>query len=93
MPPNETCTAKGITLHDELVDWAAAGDHVSLTLVGMDIIKINVGCIFVAPKSPLNLALVSELESSSLILKFLLLKDFLCCYTTRLSVNLLLLND
>ncbi|XP_023585742.1 HBS1-like protein isoform X2 [Trichechus manatus latirostris] len=41
MPPNETCTAKGITLHDEPVDWAAAGDHVSLTLVGMDIIKIK----------------------------------------------------
>ncbi|XP_026941670.1 HBS1-like protein isoform X5 [Sagmatias obliquidens] len=41
MPPNETCTAKGITLHDEPVDWAAAGDHVSLTLVGMDVIKIK----------------------------------------------------
>uniref|UniRef100_A0A8C5VTC9 HBS1-like protein n=1 Tax=Microcebus murinus TaxID=30608 RepID=A0A8C5VTC9_MICMU len=50
MPPNETCTAKGITLHDEPVDWAAAGDHVSLTLVGMDIIKINVGYIFCGPK-------------------------------------------
>lgn len=31
----------GITLHDEPVDWAAAGDHVSLTLTGMDIIKIK----------------------------------------------------
>lgn len=31
----------GITLHDEPVDWAAAGDHVNLTLVGMDIIKIK----------------------------------------------------
>uniref|UniRef100_A0A8C2F7A6 HBS1-like protein n=1 Tax=Cyprinus carpio TaxID=7962 RepID=A0A8C2F7A6_CYPCA len=28
MPPNETCTVKGITLHDEALDWAAAGDHV-----------------------------------------------------------------
>ncbi|XP_057594628.1 HBS1-like protein isoform X2 [Hippopotamus amphibius kiboko] len=54
MPPNETCTAKGITLHDEPVDWAAAGDHVSLTLVGMDIIKINVGCIFCDPKEPIK---------------------------------------
>ncbi|XP_007952234.2 HBS1-like protein [Orycteropus afer afer] len=54
MPPNETCTAKGITLHDEPVDWAAAGDHVSLTLVGMDIIKINVGCIFCGPKDPIK---------------------------------------
>lgn len=54
MPPNETCTAKGITLHDEPVDWAAAGDHVSLTLVGMDIIKINVGCIFCGPKEPIR---------------------------------------
>ncbi|XP_025721466.1 HBS1-like protein isoform X2 [Callorhinus ursinus] len=45
---------KGITLHDEPVDWAAAGDHVSLTLVGMDIIKINVGCIFCGPKEPIK---------------------------------------
>ncbi|TNN82536.1 HBS1-like protein [Liparis tanakae] len=41
MPPNETCTVKGITLHDEALDWAAAGDHVSLTVTGMDIIKIK----------------------------------------------------
>lgn len=54
IPPNETCTAKGITLHDEPVDWAAAGDHVSLTLVGMDIIKINVGCVFCGPKEPIK---------------------------------------
>uniref|UniRef100_A0A9L0TKL8 HBS1-like protein n=1 Tax=Equus caballus TaxID=9796 RepID=A0A9L0TKL8_HORSE len=45
---------KGITLHDEPVDWAAAGDHVSLTLVGMDIIKINVGCIFCGPREPIK---------------------------------------
>ncbi|KAJ7341956.1 hypothetical protein JRQ81_008024 [Phrynocephalus forsythii] len=54
MPPNETCTVKGIALHDEPVDWAAAGDHVSLTLTGMDIIKINVGCIFCCPKEPIK---------------------------------------
>ncbi|XP_006885072.1 PREDICTED: HBS1-like protein [Elephantulus edwardii] len=54
MPPNETCTVKGITLHDEPVDWAAAGDHVSLTLVGMDIIKINVGCVFCGPRDPIK---------------------------------------
>lgn len=54
MPPNETCTVKGITLHDEAVDWAAAGDHVSLTLTGMDIIKINVGCVFCSPVEPIK---------------------------------------
>nr|XP_033791773.1 HBS1-like protein isoform X2 [Geotrypetes seraphini] len=54
MPPNETCTVKGITLHDEAVDWAAAGDHVSLTLTGMDIIKINVGSVFCYPKEPIR---------------------------------------
>uniref|UniRef100_A0A6J0SJX7 HBS1-like protein n=1 Tax=Pogona vitticeps TaxID=103695 RepID=A0A6J0SJX7_9SAUR len=54
MPPNETCTVKGIALHDEPVDWAAAGDHVSLTLTGMDIIKINVGCVFCCPKEPIK---------------------------------------
>uniref|UniRef100_A0A8C1ML76 HBS1-like protein n=1 Tax=Cyprinus carpio TaxID=7962 RepID=A0A8C1ML76_CYPCA len=54
MPPNETCTVKGITLHDEALDWAAAGDHVSLTVTGMDIIKINVGCIFCDPKEAIR---------------------------------------
>lgn len=54
MPPNETCTVKGITLHDEPLDWAAAGDHVSLTVTGMDIIKINVGCVFCDSKEPIR---------------------------------------
>ncbi|KAK1170781.1 hypothetical protein AOXY_G7712 [Acipenser oxyrinchus oxyrinchus] len=54
MPPNETCTIKAITLHDEPIDWAAAGDHVSLTVTGMDIIKINVGCVFCDPKEPIK---------------------------------------
>ncbi|XP_026174975.1 HBS1-like protein isoform X2 [Mastacembelus armatus] len=54
MPPNETCNVKGITLHDEAVDWAAAGDHVSLTVTGIDIIKINVGCVFCDPKEPIR---------------------------------------
>uniref|UniRef100_A0A7N8XUC5 HBS1-like protein n=1 Tax=Mastacembelus armatus TaxID=205130 RepID=A0A7N8XUC5_9TELE len=45
---------KGITLHDEAVDWAAAGDHVSLTVTGIDIIKINVGCVFCDPKEPIR---------------------------------------
>ncbi|XP_069462838.1 HBS1-like protein isoform X1 [Ambystoma mexicanum] len=54
MPPNESCTVKGITLHDEPVDWAAAGDQVSLTLTGMDIIKINVGCVFCGTKEPIR---------------------------------------
>uniref|UniRef100_A0A3P9P4A8 HBS1-like protein n=1 Tax=Poecilia reticulata TaxID=8081 RepID=A0A3P9P4A8_POERE len=54
MPPNETCTVKGITLHDEALDWAVAGDHVSLTVTGMDIIKINVGCVFCDPKEAIR---------------------------------------
>ncbi|XP_054618231.1 HBS1-like protein isoform X4 [Dunckerocampus dactyliophorus] len=54
VPPNETCLVKGITLHDTPLDWAAAGDHVSLTVTGMDIIKINVGCVFCDPKEPIR---------------------------------------
>ncbi|XP_015268211.1 PREDICTED: HBS1-like protein isoform X1 [Gekko japonicus] len=57
MPPNETCTVKGIALHDEPVDWAAAGDHISLTLTGMDIIKIKVGCVFCCPKEPIKVCM------------------------------------
>ncbi|XP_038655327.1 HBS1-like protein isoform X2 [Scyliorhinus canicula] len=54
MPPNETCIVKGITLHDVPLDWAAAGDHVTLTVTGVDIIKINVGCIFCDQKAPIK---------------------------------------
>ncbi|XP_048386834.1 HBS1-like protein isoform X5 [Stegostoma tigrinum] len=54
MPPNEACTIKGIALHDEPLDWAAAGDHVTLTVTGVDIIKINVGCIFCDQKAPIK---------------------------------------
>ncbi|KAL4661008.1 HBS1-like protein [Arapaima gigas] len=54
MPPNEVCTVKGIALHEEPIEWAAAGDHISLTVTGMDIIKINVGCIFCDPKEPIR---------------------------------------
>ncbi|XP_076025590.1 HBS1-like protein isoform X1 [Genypterus blacodes] len=54
MPPNETCTVKGITLHDEALDWAAAGDHVNLTVTGMDIIKMNVGSVCCDPKEPIR---------------------------------------
>ncbi|XP_051880223.1 HBS1-like protein isoform X2 [Pristis pectinata] len=54
VPPNETCTVKGITLHEEPLDWAAAGDHVILTVTGVDIIKVNVGCIFCDQKAPIK---------------------------------------
>ncbi|XP_048842499.1 HBS1-like protein isoform X2 [Brienomyrus brachyistius] len=54
MPPNETCTVKGIALHEEPIEWAAAGDHVSLTVTGMDIIKINMGCVFCDLKEPIR---------------------------------------
>lgn len=43
---NEICIVKGIILYDEFVDWVVVGDYVNFILVGMDIIKINVGCIF-----------------------------------------------
>uniref|UniRef100_A0A3Q2SYM5 HBS1-like protein n=1 Tax=Fundulus heteroclitus TaxID=8078 RepID=A0A3Q2SYM5_FUNHE len=54
VPPNESCTVKGITLHDEALDWAVAGDHVSLTVTGIDIIKINVGCVLCDLKEPIR---------------------------------------
>ncbi|XP_078255872.1 HBS1-like protein isoform X1 [Rhinoraja longicauda] len=54
VPPNETCTVKGISLHEEPLDWAAAGDQVILTITGVDIIKINVGCIFCDQKAPIK---------------------------------------
>ncbi|XP_069743372.1 HBS1-like protein isoform X2 [Narcine bancroftii] len=54
VPPNETCTIKGITLHEEPLDWAAAGDQVILTVMGVDIIKVKVGCIFCDQKTPIK---------------------------------------
>lgn len=41
MTPGLLARTSGITLHDEALDWAAAGDHVNLTVTGIDIIKIK----------------------------------------------------
>ncbi|CAN0255060.1 unnamed protein product [Lampetra planeri] len=54
MPANEMCTVKGITLHDEPMDWAAAGDHVTLNVTGMDMIKVGVGSVVCDPKEPIR---------------------------------------
>jgi hypothetical protein len=48
----------------------------SLIVVVVAVVTV-LAAYFVAPKNPLKLALVSEPESSSLILKFQSLKDFL----------------
>ncbi|KAA0707241.1 HBS1-like protein ERFS [Triplophysa tibetana] len=67
MPPNETCTVKGITLHDEPLDWAAAGDHVSLTVTGIDIIKIILDVYSVTQKNQSKHVRDSKPEYSYLI--------------------------
>uniref|UniRef100_A0A8C4QLD9 HBS1-like translational GTPase n=1 Tax=Eptatretus burgeri TaxID=7764 RepID=A0A8C4QLD9_EPTBU len=54
MPANEICVVKVISLHDEAQDWAAAGDHVTLTVTGMDITKVTTGSVLCAMNSPVK---------------------------------------
>uniref|UniRef100_UPI00358FF03A HBS1-like protein isoform X2 n=1 Tax=Myxine glutinosa TaxID=7769 RepID=UPI00358FF03A len=54
MPANETCVVKVISLHDEAQDWAAAGDHVTLTVTGMDITKVTTGSVLCDVNNPVK---------------------------------------
>ena len=41
MPAAVQGQAKSITVHGEPADWAQAGDHVTLTLHGLDMVNIT----------------------------------------------------
>ncbi|KAI8050442.1 P-loop containing nucleoside triphosphate hydrolase protein [Syncephalis plumigaleata] len=51
-PGDELCTVKAMEVGDEFPEWAAAGDTVTLTVSGTDMIHFGVGTILCSPLSP-----------------------------------------
>ncbi|WP_395241762.1 EF-Tu/IF-2/RF-3 family GTPase, partial [Salmonella sp. s51933] len=65
MPAGLQAHAKNISLHGEPADWAQAGDHVSLTVNGLDMVNITVGSVLCDPSYPIQA--VSRLKSRIVI--------------------------
>lgn len=54
MPAGEQGLIKALTIHDEPAQLACAGDHVTLTLSGLDMMHIGVGSVLCSPSSPIK---------------------------------------
>ncbi|XP_031555843.1 HBS1-like protein [Actinia tenebrosa] len=54
MPVGVKGMVKALTLHDEPKTWACAGDHVTLSLAGVDAIHVGVGSILCDPSFPVK---------------------------------------
>lgn len=55
-PSGETVTVKGIGINESSVTCAFAGDHVTLTITGMDMTNIYLGNMLCDPSSPMRSA-------------------------------------
>ncbi|KAI9596797.1 P-loop containing nucleoside triphosphate hydrolase protein [Syncephalis fuscata] len=51
-PGEELCVVKAMEVGDELPDWAAAGDTVTLTVTGTEMIHFGTGTILCSPLTP-----------------------------------------
>ncbi|XP_065842838.1 HBS1-like protein [Oscarella lobularis] len=56
MPAAVIGQVKAISIHDEVRQWAAAGDHVSLTVIDIDMTDLTIGSVLSAPSSPVKAA-------------------------------------
>lgn len=54
MPAGEQGLVKAFTIHDEPVQLACAGDHVTLTLSGLDMMHVGMGSVLCSPSSPIK---------------------------------------
>lgn len=54
MPAGEQGLVKALSIHDEPVQLACAGDHVTLTLTGLDMMHVGVGSVLCPPSSPIK---------------------------------------
>ncbi|EDO47521.1 predicted protein, partial [Nematostella vectensis] len=54
MPAGEKGLLKALNIHDEPTQWACAGDHVTLTLSGIDMMHVGVGTVLCDPASPIR---------------------------------------
>jgi len=53
IPLFETCSVKGIRLHNESVDYAIAGDNVDIGINGIEIQNISLGNFLCDPENPI----------------------------------------
>lgn len=51
-PANEVATIKAVTVSESQSSWAAAGDQVILTLIGLDSSKVNTGSVLCSLEHP-----------------------------------------
>ncbi|XP_078363300.1 HBS1-like protein isoform X2 [Oculina patagonica] len=54
MPAGEQGLAKTLSIHDDPVQLAYAGDHMTMTLSGLDMIHLGVGSVLCTPSSPIK---------------------------------------
>lgn len=55
-PINEIGTIKSISIADKQSSWAAAGDQVSISLVGLDVVQLHLGSIICNPEHPVPIS-------------------------------------
>ncbi|KAI9144006.1 P-loop containing nucleoside triphosphate hydrolase protein [Paraphysoderma sedebokerense] len=53
MPLGESGVVRSIELNDEIVKWAVAGDHVSVSVAGLDVIQLGIGHVLCPPSAPI----------------------------------------
>ncbi|XP_065175042.1 HBS1-like protein isoform X2 [Sycon ciliatum] len=53
IPASVAANCKALSLHDESVQWACAGDFVNVTLTGADMTEIAVGMVLCSPSLPI----------------------------------------
>ncbi|KAL3867651.1 hypothetical protein ACJMK2_040522 [Sinanodonta woodiana] len=56
MPAMELAIVKGITINEESVNCAFAGDHVTVVVTGVDITNLNIGSILCSTEVPMKAA-------------------------------------
>ncbi|CAH3108693.1 unnamed protein product [Pocillopora meandrina] len=54
MPAGEQGQVKGLSIHDEPVQLACAGDHSTLVLSGLDMMHVGLGTVLCPPRSPIK---------------------------------------
>jgi elongation factor 1 alpha-like protein len=53
-PANEPVSIKSITVNDDSVQWAAAGEHVVIAITGIDPMKLSIGSVLCSMSQPVR---------------------------------------
>ncbi|XP_065892580.1 HBS1-like protein [Dysidea avara] len=60
LPANEYATVRGLMINEDTVPWAVAGDHIVITLQGIDITKMNVGSVLSEVEKPARVCTIIQ---------------------------------